>query len=92
MLEQKNWLHLGEYLDQASNLSHEDAARIRKAITLAPERTDYRDRWYFKDVWTSMRIAKQRFQEDGLLFPFGYPRKEFDTPNRSIYLNVSKGS
>jgi len=59
----------------------EYAKEIRKATTLAPERADYRDRWYFKETFPFTRVAKQRFQEDGLLLPFGHPRQGFDVPN-----------
>lgn len=58
-----------------------DAVQIRTAVTLAPERADYRDRWYYKEASPSMRIAKERFREDGLLLPFGHPRAAFDVPN-----------
>lgn len=46
-------------------MTPESAAQIRTAVTLAPERADYRDRWYFKEASPAMRIAKQRFREDG---------------------------
>lgn len=80
VLKQKDWLRLGDFLE-LGDMTTEGAARIRAAVTLADERADYRDRWYFKDASPFMRIAKQRFQEDGLLLPFGHPRVEFDRPN-----------
>lgn len=54
-------------------------------MTLAPGRADYRDRWYFKDASPFMRVAKQRFREDGLLLPFGHPRIGFDIPNVTLF-------
>jgi hypothetical protein len=48
-----------------------DAARILKAVTLAPERADYRDRWYFKDASQFMRIAKQRSKKTAYSYHSG---------------------
>lgn len=81
VLKHKDWLRLANFLDVPEDLSVEDAVVIRRTVTLAPERLDYRDRWYFKDASPFMRIAKQKFQEDGILIPFGHPRTAFDTPN-----------
>ena len=81
VLKQKDWFRLADFLDVPENLSLEDAAVIRRNVTLAPERLDYRDRWHFKEASPFMRIAKQKFQEDGILIPFGHPRRAFDTPN-----------
>jgi hypothetical protein len=80
-LKKEDWLKLPEFLDIPDDMTLRDATQIRRAVTLAPERADYRDRWYFKDASPFMRVAKQRFQEDGLLLPFGHPRMAFDIPN-----------
>lgn len=80
-LKKKDWLRLREFCDVSDNLTPENAEKIRTTVTLAPERVDYRDRWYYKEASPSMRIAKQRFREDGLLLPFGHPRSAFDVPN-----------
>jgi len=77
----EEWLKLERLLETSEQLTRAEATNIRTAVTLAPERADYRDRWYFKDATPPMRIAKQRFREDGLLLPFGHPRIGFDTPN-----------
>lgn len=81
VLKKKDWLRLQGFCDIPDGLTSENATKIRRAVTLAPERADYRDRWYYKDASPSMRIAKQRFREDGLLLPFGHPRGDFDVPN-----------
>jgi hypothetical protein len=81
ILKQKDWFRLADFLDLPEDLSLEKAATIRRDVTLAPERLDYRDRWYFKDTSPFMRIAKQKFQEDGILIPFGHPQTAFDKPN-----------
>jgi hypothetical protein len=72
---------LHKFLDVPEGLTREDAGKIRAATNLAPERADYRDRWYFKDETHFRCIAKQRFREDGLLLPFGHPRQGFNIPN-----------
>lgn len=81
VLKKKDWLQLHQFLDVPDDVTFKDATQTRTAVTLAPERVDYRDRWYFKDASPFMRIAKQRFREDGLLLPFGHPRIGFHIPN-----------
>lgn len=81
VLRKEDWFTLQTFLDTPDRLTKEEAGNIRAATTLAPERADYRDRWYFKDQTPFMRIAKQRFREDGLLLPFGHPRAGFSITN-----------
>lgn len=80
-LKKSDWLRLRGFCDVPDGMTPGNAAQIRTAVTLAPERADYRDRWYYKEASPSMRIAKQRFREDGLLLTFGHPRGAFDVPN-----------
>jgi hypothetical protein len=84
VLRREQWVQLSKYFATPGNLSRELAYGVRAATVLAPERADYRDRWYYKDLIPSARIAKQRFREDGLLLPFGSPRTGFDVPNPYI--------
>lgn len=86
----KHWLLLANYLDLPRDVDACKAKRMRTAVTLAPERKDYRDRWYFKEASPFTRVAKQRFREDGLLLPFGYPRDEFDNPNPYVAADGSQ--
>ncbi|KAJ6114080.1 hypothetical protein N7512_007525 [Penicillium capsulatum] len=86
-LKKQYWFSLQDLCDVPSNLTRQNALDIRKAITLAPERRDYRDRWYYKDATPSVRVSKQRFREDGLLLPFGSDRLSFDIPNPTLYLS-----
>ncbi|KFY92810.1 hypothetical protein V500_04013 [Pseudogymnoascus sp. VKM F-4518 (FW-2643)] len=79
-LKKSDWLRLRGFYDVPDGMTPGNAAQIRTAMTLAPERADYRDRWYYKEASPSMRISKQRFREDGLLLPFGHPRGAFDVP------------
>ncbi|KAH8593889.1 hypothetical protein B0O99DRAFT_546517 [Bisporella sp. PMI_857] len=85
VLKQRDWVRFGAFLEIPQDMTYEDTVRVRTAVTLAPERTDYRERWYFKDASPTMRIAKQRFREDGLLLPFGHPRIAFDIPNPTLF-------
>jgi hypothetical protein len=81
VLAEKFWIQLQALLNVPDKMSRESAAQIRSVVTLAPERVDYRERWHYKEASPFMRIAKQQFQEDGLLLPFGHPRAVFNIPN-----------
>jgi len=80
VLPKSSWDGLLSFMDTPKDLTAEDANRIRRAVTLAASRQDYRDRHLLFQA-PSRRIAKQRFREDGLLLPFGYQRDEFREPN-----------
>ncbi|KAF2644956.1 hypothetical protein P280DRAFT_504434 [Massarina eburnea CBS 473.64] len=84
-LQKKEWRRLEQFLHVPEGLGFEEAKKTRSATVMAPERTDYRDRWYYKDATPSMRLAKHRFREDGLLLPFGHPRSEFNSPNPTLF-------
>lgn len=75
------WRLVADYLEVPAGLTEESARKIRAAVVMSLERADYIDRWYFKDATPSMRLAKRRFRNDGLMLPFGYPRICFNVPN-----------
>jgi hypothetical protein len=79
-LNKESWGKLLLYLDNIQSLSAEQATQIRSAVTLAPERIDYRDR-HMLFLTPTQRICKQRFREEGILLPFGASRLGFDVPN-----------
>jgi hypothetical protein len=81
VLRREQWIRLSQYFKIPESISQEAAHSIRTATVLAPERVDYRDRWHYKDLSPPVRVAKQRFREDGLLIPFGYSRGGFVIPN-----------
>lgn len=81
VLNKEEWFRLEALCEVPSDLTQDKAHHIRTAITLAPGRRDYRDRWYFKDATSSTRVSKKKFREDGLLLPFGHHRVGFDRPN-----------
>jgi hypothetical protein len=80
-LRADQWPQIERFLEVPTGLTRESAQKIRAAVMMSPERADYRDRWYYKDAYPSMHLAKRRFKSDGLLLPFGHPRGEFNVPN-----------
>ncbi|ROT36821.1 hypothetical protein SODALDRAFT_298432 [Sodiomyces alkalinus F11] len=84
VLAQSAWNRFLSYLDVPPGLDAEKANRIRRAVTLAESRQDYRDR-HFLFHSPSHRMAKYRFWEDGLLLPFGSRRDEFAVPNPTLF-------
>jgi hypothetical protein len=81
VLKRDHWFTLEKMLDVPQGFTFDKASKIRHGVTLAPERSDYRDRWDFKEPTASMRIARRQFREDGLLLPFGHPRDLYKAPN-----------
>ncbi|KAL5335956.1 hypothetical protein BJX70DRAFT_390353 [Aspergillus crustosus] len=85
-LKKEDWFRLEALCEIPLDLTQQKASEIRRATTLAPEQRDFRDRWYFKDATPSVRVAKPKFREDGLLLPFGDDRAGFDLPNPTFFL------
>jgi hypothetical protein len=79
-LSKEKWMLLLSFLEIPNGLSCCQADEIRKATTLADERKDYQDRNALLQK-PPHRVCKQRFREDGILLPFAWPRRAFDTPN-----------
>ncbi|KAF4594736.1 hypothetical protein GQ602_000349 [Ophiocordyceps camponoti-floridani] len=88
-LQQKTWFRLRRFLNVPAGITKEKATRIRDAVTSAPERADYRDRWHYNEATPFGRIAKERFRQDGLLLPYGHPRLGFDIPNPTLFQSSS---
>ncbi|TLS24977.1 hypothetical protein PpBr36_06924 [Pyricularia pennisetigena] len=80
VLVQSAWIRLLSYLDVPLGMDNKGANRIRRAVTLAESRKDYRHRNLLLDT-PSHRVAKHRFWEDGILLPFGLRRDDFVEPN-----------
>ena len=80
VLEKSSWDRLLSYTDVPEGLTAEQARQIRRDVTLAKSRKDYRDRnLLFQSP--SRRIAKNQYSGDGLLLPFGSQRHDFREPN-----------
>lgn len=90
VLEQSSWNHLLTFFDKPAGLTAEQAQSIRTANTLAHSRRDYRDR-YMSCITPSQRISFNKFRQDGLLLPFGFPRHDFKEPNPCVN-GTNKGS
>ncbi|KAI1461152.1 hypothetical protein F4805DRAFT_315199 [Annulohypoxylon moriforme] len=84
-LKEKDWVRALTFFEIPEHLTAEKAQELRHAIVLAPEGQDKRENRAFRDVSTSMRVAKQRYEEDGMLLPFGHPRVGFEYPNPTIF-------
>ncbi|ESK91309.1 hypothetical protein Moror_2823 [Moniliophthora roreri MCA 2997] len=59
------------------------ANNILNAVMNAPERVDYRDRFYAR-LKPSHRVAIQEYRRFGLLMPFGAPNAHLNRPNPSL--------
>ncbi|KAK3645816.1 hypothetical protein LTR22_014584 [Elasticomyces elasticus] len=84
ILSKEQWFLLGDYFGTVK-LSCQEARALRCAVTLAPERVDFRERWLFKECTAFTRVAKQKFREDGVLLPFGQSRRDFVAPNPTLF-------
>lgn len=80
VLKKSAWDDLLSFMDIPKDLTADRAYEIRKAVTLAEDRKDYRDRHLLFQS-APHRIALTRFREDGLLLPFGAARDAFRYPN-----------
>ncbi|KAH0425491.1 hypothetical protein CcaCcLH18_10950 [Colletotrichum camelliae] len=88
VLKKSAWDDVLSSMDIPKDLTVNRAREIRKAVTLAEDRKDYRDRdLLFQSA--SHRVALTRFREDGLLLPFGAARGAFRYPNPTIYQEAS---
>lgn len=79
-LSKQRWGELALYVQETTGLSAHDAQSIRAAVTLAPQRKDYRDRWLFS-LQPVHRLGGSRFFDEGILLPFGISRAAFVVPN-----------
>ncbi|KAI0378799.1 hypothetical protein F5Y04DRAFT_272324 [Hypomontagnella monticulosa] len=87
VLEKKQWLDLLASLEVPPGLTKERAQEIRRSVTLAPERVDFRERRYFAQQ-PGDRASAQYFRQEGVLLPFGAPRSSFTVPNPTLFRNT----
>jgi hypothetical protein len=80
VLPKEGWMRLLSSFEVPNGLNSIRAQEIRTAVTLAPERQDYRDR-KTAGLPPAHRVCDVTFREDGILLPFGYPRDEWSEPN-----------
>ncbi|XXG94485.1 hypothetical protein Hte_000742 [Hypoxylon texense] len=87
VLTKEQWFNLLSSLEPPPNLTIERAREIRRNITLAGSRLDFRERKYFAQP-PGLRASAQKFRKDGVLFPFGTPRASFTIPNPTLFRNT----
>ncbi|KAI0450721.1 hypothetical protein F5B21DRAFT_517256 [Xylaria acuta] len=75
--KKSSWNATQSYFHTPTGLTPKGAQKNRTAVTLAASRIDYVDRAFYL-LSPPHRIASRRFREDGLLLPFGFPRKLTD--------------
>lgn len=80
VLTRANWLALASYFDVPMGLTRENAQQIRREVLSDPNRADDADRLMY-NMTPPRRLGTRRFRDDGLLLPFGQPRKPYTIPN-----------
>ncbi|CAK4027567.1 Hypothetical predicted protein [Lecanosticta acicola] len=78
------WDQLLAYFEVPKGLTAEGAYKIRKDVTLARERVDYRDRHMLLQI-PAHRVGMSKFREDGILLPLGNSREKFTVPNPTFF-------
>lgn len=80
ILKKEHWTSLLTFLCVPKGLTTSQARSVRRAVTVAPHRVDYRHRGLALQK-PEHRICSERFREDGVLLPFSHSRDEFTIPN-----------
>jgi hypothetical protein len=80
VLKKEEWLELAKHLTVPKILTLAESQELRRRITLAPERIDYRDRDMLLRSG-ALREVDYRFRSEGILLPYGCSMDAFDTPN-----------
>ncbi|KEY75023.1 hypothetical protein S7711_01362 [Stachybotrys chartarum IBT 7711] len=83
-LDKASWARLLSSLDIPEGLTMDRARETRAAIMMAESRKDYRARQLVCQS-PSHRLALHKFRQDGLLLPFGTPRRDFLEPNPTFF-------
>jgi len=80
VLTKQAWNSVLSYLDPPAGLTSQQANSIRLAVTMAPERKDYLERYLFAHP-PARRLGTLRYRQDGILLPFGHSRNAHSIPN-----------
>lgn len=83
-LKKDDWICLAQFCQIPHGLTAELAQRMRRRITLAPERVDYRDRAML-NMPAGVRQGEMYFRHTGVLLPYGCSTRDFDTPNPTLF-------
>ncbi|KAF5564049.1 hypothetical protein FPANT_14199, partial [Fusarium pseudoanthophilum] len=84
VLQKSAWDKLLSFTDVPKGLTLTKANEVRRSVTLAESRVDYRER-HFLFLVPPLRVAKRRYREDGLLLSFGAQRSDFCEPNPTFF-------
>ncbi|KAL2075267.1 hypothetical protein VTL71DRAFT_210 [Oculimacula yallundae] len=84
ILKKSQWETMMVYFRVPAGLGKVEAQRVRKATTLAPERLDYVHRGLYA-LKPARRVGMMKFRGDGILLPFGAPRRGYDVPNPTLF-------
>jgi len=80
VMKKEEWSRLAEYFQVPAGPNVTDADIVRRRVTLAPERIDYRERSMLQ--WSpALRQVEMHFREVGVMLPYGCSTAAFDTPN-----------
>lgn len=87
-LPKERWSDFLTYFNCPRALTTESAIKIRRSVTLAAGRKNYRHRYLMK-LKAADRVSTQKFWDDGLLLPFGHDVNAYTEPNP--YVVISRG-
>jgi len=86
VLTKDEWYRLVRYFTLPDTITLEKSRQIRRRITLAPEKVDYRERAMLQ--WPpGRRMVDMHFREEGILLPYGCSSAAFDKPNPWVLLS-----
>ncbi|KAI1777963.1 hypothetical protein F4818DRAFT_456940 [Hypoxylon cercidicola] len=84
VLTRDNWFILLTYFDVPQGLTEDDAQLLRQRVMSAPERIDFVDTIRCMEP-PPTRLGTAKFRSDGMMLPFGQPRKDFKVPNPTLF-------
>ncbi|KAL4995479.1 hypothetical protein BDV10DRAFT_196650 [Aspergillus recurvatus] len=82
------WERILSIFASPSRMSFDEAATLRRSVTMAKQRQDQREGSLFR-LPPPWRLAQQRFREDGVLLPFGASRDGYNIPNPALFEDTS---
>ncbi|KAF2623920.1 hypothetical protein BU25DRAFT_349343 [Macroventuria anomochaeta] len=84
VLKKEEWFNLAKFFIVPEAVTLEKSQMIRRRVTLAPERVDYRERAMLQ--WPcALREVDIHFRREGVLLPYGCSIAAFDTPNPTLF-------
>lgn len=80
VLRKGEWSHLAQHFQVPGGLTVQEANEMRRCVTLAPQRIDYRERSMLQKPGT-LSLVDTHFRKEGVFVPHGSSLDAFDTPN-----------